>query len=191
MTPPPRQMSSSMCPFDEETRKALGQGVVEVAAVLGGNQNINEHVGPDGARISVVDEEVPQLGFPEEQRSGRQLLRSSAYRHRRASGIRPSPVFSPKPWNIPDGAKQSSAIVVLSRPSLLLASYSNSSIFKVTLALLAIAGGFLLVVEFASLILSFGIPERSRVLSMISIKALFRFLREISAIRYPFGGSIS
>ena len=150
-------------PFDDETRTALGKGVIEVAAVLGGDEDINEHLGPDGARISVIERTDPDPSENDRSKKRRNFRRPSdpdanfeIKRLPASKGVWDPPIAGvlSKSVEHPDGTLQSSAIVVLSRPSLLLASYSNSSIFKVAIIMLAIAGGFLLLVEFVSLILS-------------------------------------
>jgi phosphoserine phosphatase RsbU/P len=118
------------------------------------NEDLNQQVGPSGSRVRVVRAQKQGVSF---SRSGDPDADYEIKRLRPSQGFWDPPVAGILSRSVEqsDGGLQSSAIIVLSRPTLLLASYADSSFFKVAVVLLAIAGGFLLVVEFASLILSF------------------------------------
>ncbi|MEO5926041.1 MAG: SpoIIE family protein phosphatase [Bryobacteraceae bacterium] len=140
-------------PFDDETRTQLGRGIVEIAAVLGGNEDVSQHVGPDGSSVSVNKSKRPRVFLevddaPDGSFEIKRLPQAKGFWDVPIAGILSRTI------ELADGAVRSSAIVVLSRPSLLLASFAGSQIFSVTMILLAIAGGLLLVVELVSLVLS-------------------------------------
>lgn len=131
-------------PLDDEMVRAMTDGSVTLGAIFQSDDDLDIELNSTGARV---------LKGPQDKRVEVRAVR-----------LPPSKGF----WDLPipaaftqdvEGSNKEVVIVLLTRVSSLTAGFGSGAWAQVSLAILAIAGGFLLLVELVSLISSIGLTR--------------------------------
>jgi sigma-B regulation protein RsbU (phosphoserine phosphatase) len=129
-------------PVDNETRATITQGTVEVTAIIDGDKNINVGFSPTGSRVTV------------DQKGVRTQVASTHLPPKKAWWD--VSIVTVVDWNVKTAADPKSEVTlpIVSRPSLLMKGIATGRMARIVVIVLMIIGGFLLLVEIASLVAS-------------------------------------